>query len=178
MTIGAGFQIGMLDTEEAGHEVADQSASTIDTMVENFQQLQSDAIFLDVFQTGTIASGSVIIDLGTPPASYYWIVRAIYISDAALWTNAAAGTAQFGKASTPPPGVTQMPALTVRWAFTTLPNFTVFSSNQFMLKHGERLFAQVQTGTNGQVLQATAAVEQWSVFARTDAGAGPKAHAV
>lgn len=159
----------------------EKHSGTLQKMIEDFYQQQTEAIMLDLTQTGTVitggsGAGTLIIDLNGPPASYYWVVRGIYLSDSQLWGNTATVTgAQFGKGNIPP-NVFQMPAATVRRPFTTLPAFDTFGTNHFNLKHGDRLYAQVQGGTAGQVLQATAYVEQWSIFSRTEFGAGPEAH--
>lgn len=172
MTIGAGIEVGILDLNQK----VDAVANGINRMIEDFQEQRSEAWMLDLTEQLTVgATGFAYVSFGGPPASYYWVVRFLSISDSGLWTATATGSGQFGKAATQPiqPNTPQPPA-TVRNPFTTMPFSQTIGTNQFNMKHGDVLYCQVTGATNGQSLQATVSVEQWSVFARAKMPAGPE----
>jgi hypothetical protein len=156
----------------------DQHHARMRAMIENFYQQQTEAIMLDLSAVMTLSgTGFGLADLGGPPASYYWVVRMVSVSDAALWATTMTGAlTQFGKGNLPTAPAQQMQPVTVRWAFATGPAIENFGTNHFNLKHGDRLYCQVTAGNAAQNIQATAYVEQWSIFSRTDYGAGPESH--
>jgi hypothetical protein len=176
MTIGASFEAGILDTI---HSKVASVKGTLDRMIENYLEQQTEAIMLDPAQAFSLnASGFAIVDLGGPPASYYWVVRGLIVADAQLWGNSMGNaTAQWGKGqSSVLQAGTAMPPIMIRWVFPSCPNAANFGTNQFNLKHGDRLFGQVVGGNANQNLVAVAMVEQWSVFSHAEFGAGPEAH--
>lgn len=139
-----------------GQYISDMSAS-----MKRYDQM----IMRPVSQSATLSStGFAIIDLGSPGHGFEWIVRLVVVSDAALWSNSmGSATVQFGKGEASPVPNTPMPAPTTRWPFTVVPNTATFGKNEFYIGTGDRLYCQVQNGNAGQLIQATAEVEQWPV---------------
>ena len=104
------------------------------------------------------ASGILLLDLGGPQVGRRWLIRAVSISDAGNFsTSMGSAICQFyvGRHTS----ATAIAPQQVRWPFTVLPNAATFGSEELPVLPMDRLYCLFSGATSGQILQATALVQ-------------------